>query len=119
MIARTNEKRSVQDIRSIIRDYFKKSLTYADVYQQGISMYADVKYVDYKSGPTVMRELTEKLPGVHIELERDMSEKLWMAAIDRMDLDDAEVYVMDCTGELNKMPIVSYIMEYMRSNDFA
>ena len=114
-----NKNMDADDIRRSIQSYFRNRLKFVDVFQKGISIYAYIEYVDFKSEPTAMRELSVKLPGVHIVLERELTDDLWMKTIDLMESDKAEVYVKDSTGAMQKITIVEYIMEYMRSNDFS
>lgn len=109
---------SEQEVTIVVHKYFGKSLKKLKVYPAVADYVVDIVYTDFKCESKVMRELSQQLPCAQITMERELTEKCWMRAIDAIEMSNLEIYVKDVAGNFNSFTMAEFLIDYMRANDF-
>ena len=107
-----------EEVTMIVKTYFGKSLKRLTIIPSAADYLVMVEYTDFKSEANAMRELSSKLANVEIDLEREITDRCWMQAIDRLAVDEPEILVKDVSGDLKSFTYVGYLIDFMRATDF-
>ena len=109
---------SEQEVTTIVKTYFGNALKSLQVSPCVTDYMVDIVYTDFKCEANVMRELSQQIPCAQISMERELTDKCWLQAINEMDLHNVEVFVKDVSGKMNSFTMVGLLIDYMRGTDF-
>lgn len=107
-----------EEITNALMQYFGQSLKEISVVPSVADFHVCVKYSDFKSEANVRRELSTKMPFVDFYVEREISDRCWMKAIDELSFNDTEIFVKDVAGNLKSFTFAGFLIDYMRATDF-
>ncbi|MGN0091291.1 MAG: hypothetical protein ACI36Z_10125 [Alloprevotella sp.] len=107
-----------EEIANEVKKYFGKSLKEVSVEPSVADYHVWITYQDFKSEANVRRELSNKMPFVDFYVEREISDRCWMKAIDDLSINDTEIFVKDVSGNLKSFTFAGFLIDYMRATDF-